>query len=168
MVDVEIVRIGPEHIVGFHRVLDQVARERRYLSFLEGPSIETSRAFVLEHIERRWPHYVAISWEGEVVGWCDVTPKTRPIYSHGGVLGMGILPEFRGQGVGAKLIRAALNASHAIGLHRVELTVREGNAAAIALYNKVGFVTEGVHRDAVRVDGDYENVVFMAIVFEKR
>jgi ribosomal protein S18 acetylase RimI-like enzyme len=161
---VDIVPIAESHIDGFHRTLDFVARERRYLSFLEGPPPEGARAFVLDHIKRGHPQFVAIS-AGEVVGWCDVLPKERPIYAHVGVLGMGLLPPFRGQGVGTALIRRTLAAARAFGFHRVELTVRENNTRAIELYNKIGFETEGVQRHAVEVDGAYENLIFMAILF---
>jgi hypothetical protein len=41
---VDIVPIEEIHIDGFRRRLDRVARERRYLAFLEGPRIETTRA----------------------------------------------------------------------------------------------------------------------------
>ena len=151
------------HIESFHRALDYVAREQRYLSFLEAPPIELTRAFVLNHIKFRYPQYVAVT-AGEVVGWCDVTPKERPIYAHGGVLGMGLLPRFRGQGIGTKLIRSVLAAARTGGLHRVELTVRETNAGAIALYRKAGFAVEGLHRDSVQIDGIYENVICMALL----
>jgi ribosomal protein S18 acetylase RimI-like enzyme len=160
---VEIVPITQDHIDGFHRALDFVAREGRYLAFVEGPPLENTRAFVLDHIQRGHPQFVAVS-AGEVVGWCDVTPKERPIYAHGGVLGIGLLPRFRGQGIGTNLIRSTLAATRTIGLHRVELTVRQNNTRAIELYRKVGFVVEGLQRDAVQIDGLYENIVCMAIL----
>ena len=161
---VEIVPITQDHIDGFHRALDFVAREGRYLAFVEGPPLENTRAFVLDHIQRGHPKFVAVS-AGEVVGWCDVTPKERPIYAHGGVLGIGLLPRFRGQGIGTNLIRSTLAATRTIGLHRVELTVRQNNTRAIELYRKVGFVVEGLQRDAVQIDGLYENIVCMALLF---
>ncbi len=133
-------------------------------TFLEAPPIELTRAFVLNNIKCRYPQYVAVT-AGEVVGWCDVTPKERPIYAHGGVLGMGLLPPFRGRGIGTKLIWSVLAAARRAGMHRVELTVRETNAGAIALYRKAGFVVEGLQRDAVHVDGIYENVICMALLF---
>jgi ribosomal protein S18 acetylase RimI-like enzyme len=162
---VEIVPIAEGHIEGFHRALDIVARERRYLAFLEAPPIEATRAFVLDNIRRGHPQFVAVSANSEVVGWCDVTPMTRPTQAHRGVFGLGLLPQFRGQGIGTRLIKKALAAARAFGLHRVELTVRESNAGAIELYKKAGFAIEGVQRDAVLVDGVYENVVCMAVVF---
>jgi ribosomal protein S18 acetylase RimI-like enzyme len=162
---IEIIPIGQDHIEGFRRALDSVARERRYLAFLEAPPIEAMRAFVLDNIKRGHPQFVAVSADGEVVGWCDVTPMSRPIQAHRGVFGVGLLPQFRGQGIGTKLTKKALAAARAFGLHRVELTVREPNAGAIELYKKEGFTIEGVQRDAVLVDGVYENVVCMAVLF---
>jgi ribosomal protein S18 acetylase RimI-like enzyme len=161
---IEIVPIAQHHIDGFHRALDIVARERRYLAFLEAPPIEATRAFVLNNIKRGYPQFVAVL-AGEVVGWCDVTPLDRPSLAHRGVLGMGLLPRFRGHGIGTKLIQSALIAARAFGLRRVELTVREHNTGAFELYKKIGFEIEGVQRDASLVDGVYEDVVCMAVVF---
>ena len=104
-------------------------------AFLEAPPFEATRAFILDMIEQGYPQLVVLSG-GEVVGWCDVTPKPRPIYAHSGVLGMGLLPPFRGQGIGKRLMSQALAAARAFGLQRVELTVRENNKNAIALYQK--------------------------------
>ena len=164
MASLEILPMTPDHIDGFHRTLDHIARERRYLAFLEAPPLDSTRAFVLDLIRRGCPQYVAVA-EGEVVGWCDLTPKDRPVYAHAGVLGMGLLPPFRGRGVGTRLMTTVLAAARRARLRRVELTVRETNTSAIALYAKMGFEVEGRFRDAVEVDGVYENVLGMARLF---
>ena len=104
-------------------------------------------------IEQGYPQLVALS-AGEVVGWCDVTPKPRPLYAHSGVLGMGLLPEFRRQGHRQAPDPAGARRGAGLRAQRVELTVRENNAGAIELYKKVGFEIEGVQRDAIQVDGD--------------
>jgi RimJ/RimL family protein N-acetyltransferase len=44
------------------------------------------------------------------------------------------------------------------------LSVREDNRNAIALYEKVGFVTEGRQRNGVMVDGVYKDIIEMAIL----
>ena len=161
---IEIVPITQGHIEGFYKTLDIVASERRYLSFLEAPPFESTRAFILDMIEQGYPQWVALS-AGEVIGWCDVTPKPRPIYAHSGVLGMGLLPQFRRQGIGRRLIAQSLAAARAFGLQRVELMVRENNANAIALYKQMGFEIEGVQRNAILLDGSYENLILMAVLF---
>jgi len=162
---IEIIPIAPGHIDSFHRTLDFVARERRYLALLEAPPLESLRAFISDIIKKAHPQFVALS-DDEVVGWCDVLPKAWPIHAHVGVLGMGLLPPFRGQGIGRRLIAKTLDAARGLGLSRIELTVREDNANAIALYKKIGFVAEGVQRNAFKVDGRYENLVMMALLFD--
>jgi GNAT superfamily N-acetyltransferase len=120
---VAITEVREEHIDGCHAALDVVARERKYLTFLEAPPIEASRAFIRGSIANRHPHFVAL--EGDrVVGWCDVTPRERPATRHGGVLGMGVLPEWRGRGLGQRLMERTLEAARALPLARVELAVR--------------------------------------------
>jgi RimJ/RimL family protein N-acetyltransferase len=161
---IEIVPIAPAHIESFHRTLDFVARERRYLALLEAPPLESMRGFVADIIRKGHPQFVAVS-EGEVVGWCDALPKARPIHAHVGVVGMGLLPAFRGRGMGRRLLGKTLEAARALGLSRIELTVREDNAGAIALYQRIGFVAEGVQRNAFKVDGQYQNLVMMALLF---
>jgi RimJ/RimL family protein N-acetyltransferase len=160
----QIVPIAEAHIAGFHDAVDVVARESKYLAFLEAPPIEDVTRFVRNNIERGYPQFVVVS-AGTVVGWCDVLPnRTRVIYSHRGTLGIGLLPEFRGKGIGRKLMRRTIDAAFAFGLTRVELTVRENNANAIALYKSLGFEVEGCHRNAVCIEGQYENLYSMALL----
>ena len=163
--EVTIVPVGEAHIRGYHEAVDRVARERRYLAFLEALPLEKSEAFVRENVAKGNPHVVALIG-GKVVGWCDICPIDRPVYAHGGVLGMGIVEEHRGKGIGEALMRAALAQARSRGLARVELTVRADNVRAIALYRKIGFVDEGVKRKAICVDGGYIDVACMALLFE--
>jgi ribosomal protein S18 acetylase RimI-like enzyme len=159
-----IVPITEEHISGFRAAVDAVARERRYLAFLEAPPLENVTRFVLNNIEHGYPQFVVVSAD-TVVGWCDVLPnRTRVIYSHCGTLGVGLLPDFRGKGIGRKLMGQTIDAAFAFGLTRIELTVREENVNAIALYKSLGFEIEGLHRNAVCIEGQYENLYSMALL----
>jgi ribosomal protein S18 acetylase RimI-like enzyme len=72
----------------------------------------------------------------------------------------------RGKGIGKRLLRQTVDAARARGLTRIELTVREDNPGAIALYTGMGFVAEGLMRNAFRVDGRYQNLMMMALLFE--
>jgi RimJ/RimL family protein N-acetyltransferase len=164
MTTFEIAPIDEEHISGFRAAVDVVARERKYLAFLEAPPLENVTRFVLRNIELAYPQFVVLS-AGGVVGWCDVLPnRSRVIYWHCGTLGVGLLPGFRGKGIGRQLMRRTIDAAFAFGLTRIELTVRQGNANAIALYKSLGFEIEGLHRNAVCIDGQYENLHSMALL----
>lgn len=160
----KIIPITAEHILGYNQAVDQVAKERKYLAFLIGPPIEMSKAFVKENLEGNWPHVVAIV-DNKVVGWCDISSIHRHVAEHVGSLGIGVLDSFRGMGIGKALMLKALELAKDKGLTRIELTVRENNTRAIELYKKLGFVTEGLHQNAIRIDGKYENYISMALLY---
>jgi RimJ/RimL family protein N-acetyltransferase len=161
--DVTIVPIAPQHIEGYRRTLDVVARERKYIGFLEAPALDKTREFVLKNIAKRNPHFVAIG-DNEVVGWCDVTRLGLEIHGHCGALGMGLLPSWRGRGNGRALIGATLAEARRCGFVRIQLTVHADNPPAIALYESTGFKAEGIMRDASLIDGIYRDEIMMAIV----
>lgn len=159
-----VVPLAEEHIAGYRAAFDQVAKEHRFLDYLEAPPAAAVQKFVLSNIRIKNPQFVALA-DNTVVGWCVIAPKAKPIYQHAGVLGMGIVEGYRGRGIGTKLINAALDAARRRGLKRVELQVRENSLSAMALFEKSGFVKEGVMRKQAFIDGEYENSVLMALLF---
>lgn len=69
------------------------------------------------------------------------------------VVGMYVAPEAAGRGVGRALLDALLATARHEGLELLVLTVTEGNAAATALYERVGFRSFGIEPRAIKVDG---------------
>ncbi|SEG93433.1 Protein N-acetyltransferase, RimJ/RimL family [Nonomuraea solani] len=70
-----------------------------------------------------------------------------------------------GKGYGTEAIGLVLG--HAFGttpLHRVKLAVYAFNERARHVYKKIGFVEEGVERDALRWDGEWHDAVLMSIL----
>ena len=159
----QITKINEHHIDGYAQAFDSVARELRYLAYFEGPSRETTLEYVRQNMAENWPHFVALDGE-KVIGWCDISSLDRPVFEHAGGLSLGIIREYRGKGVGKVLLTAALQAAKERGLSRVELTVRERNPIAIQLYERAGFVKEGLHIKAVKINGQYENYFSMALL----
>ena len=147
----------------FWRALDVVAREHRYLIFQEAPPLESTRNFITQVLAKGWSQFYAL-YDGKVVGWCDVVRDERPGMTHVGRLGIGLLPEFRGQKIGARLLAATISDAFQKGLTRIELEVYAGNARAIALYKKFGFIEEGRKRHARCLDGVYEDSICMALL----
>jgi len=143
------------------RCLDAVARERRWLSFLEAPPLVEVRSF----ISRNAPIQLVAEQDGEVVGWCDVTPDRREGFRHAGALGMGLLAPVRGHGLGRRLLRETLYAAHEAGLRRIELEVLASNKSALSLYERSGFLHEGRKRAARILDGRTDDILCMALVF---
>jgi RimJ/RimL family protein N-acetyltransferase len=160
---IDVAPIAPEHIESYRRAVDIVARERKYLTLLEAFPLPQTREFLLGLMEKGDPVFVALA-KGEVVGWCDIRRDPFPAHSHRGTLGMGVVPDYRGRGIGPRLMNQALKQAFATGFVRVELSVRADNMRAIRLYEKFGFVREGVLRDAVFVDGEFYDTIAMALI----
>ena len=74
-------------------------------------------------------------------------------------------PDFRGKGYGTDALNLAVGfAFRELNLHRVGLTVISYNAAAIRAYERVGFVQEGVRREAIHRDGKRYDEILMGIL----
>jgi len=74
-------------------------------------------------------------------------------------------PGGRGRGLGTEATRLVLgHAFDVLGLHRVELEVYAFNPRAQRAYEKAGFVTEGVRREALRFDGEWVDAVVMSVL----
>ncbi len=165
--EIEIAAITAAHIDGFHDALDAVARERKYLTMLEAPPLPRIREFVLDMIDKRNPQLVAVC-DGQVVGWCDIRRDFFPSHAHRGTLGMGIISAYRGRGVGRRLISAALEKASQERFIRIELSVHADNMPAIALYEKAGFISEGLHKHAVCIDERFIDAITMAKILDTK
>jgi RimJ/RimL family protein N-acetyltransferase len=159
---VQIVPIAEQYIESYHACLDSVARERLYLAFVEAPPIESTLRFVRYNIANDVPQFVGLVGD-VVVGWCDVSPARLEGFTHCGALGMGVHKDFRGQGIGYCLVKRTLARAAERGLERIELEVLASNLPAIRLYEKVGFHVEGVKRMARKIDGQYDDLIEMAL-----
>lgn len=74
-------------------------------------------------------------------------------------------PAARGKGMAAEASRLLLqHAFTALGLNRVYLHVLADNDAALRLYGRLGFASEGVLREHVYKDGRFRDVVVMGMV----
>jgi ribosomal protein S18 acetylase RimI-like enzyme len=79
--------------------------------------------------------------------------KTR---HKGRVWGVYVTPQWRGRGVGRKLLEAVLQRGAEIeGVEQILISVATTQAVAVSLYRSLGFQTFGSEPRALRVDGRY-------------
>lgn len=162
---IEVVPIAESHALGFHACLDAVAREKKYLAQIEALPIEQVDGFVRESVATGAAQFVAVD-EALVVGWCDIFPSWPHAVRHCGSVGMGLLPAYRGRGIGHQLLSACLAKARSNGITRVELEVRADNDRAIKLYERMGFRREALKRCGMRFDGIYYDTVQMSLLFQ--
>ena len=101
--------------------------------------------------------------DGQVIGNIGLEQYGRIRQRHAGAIGMGVAVAWQGKGIGSKLLAAVLEvADNWMNLHRVELTVYFDNEAALGLYRKFGFESEGRLRDYAVRDGVLVDAITMA------
>jgi putative acetyltransferase len=107
-------------------------------------------------------HWFVAEIAGEVVGLAGLgVGKGR--LRHSGHVFLFVAHAFQGQGVGGRLLEALLDvADNWLMLRRVELTVFAGNARAKALYERYGFVVEGLRKMSVIAEGQLHDEYLMA------
>lgn len=158
---IEVIYAQPKYFPSFYDTLSFVANEKIYIEMIEAPPIEKAKDFQVNHMLKNGPVFYALD-TNKVIGWCDVFPADNPRQKHRGSLGMGLLPDYRGQGIGSELLSKTIDHSKKFGIEKIELHVYTTNVAAIALYKKFNFVQEGTIKMYRKLDGKYFDCLSMA------
>jgi RimJ/RimL family protein N-acetyltransferase len=107
-----------------------------------------------------------VEQEGQPVGGLAFE-ATKPHHGIAELFGIMVSSEARGRGVGEaavrRLVRELLGE---LGYHRVELECYGYNERAIRLFERAGFVREGVKRQAYRRQGEWVDSVLFGLVAE--
>lgn len=108
-------------------------------------------------------HLFVTEVDGKVVGMVGLHIGRGPKRSHTATLGIIIHDDYQHQGFGTKLMEKALElGDNWLNLKRIELGVFTENEAAIALYKKFGFITEGTKKMVYFSNGSYKDEYIMA------
>jgi RimJ/RimL family protein N-acetyltransferase len=125
-------------------------------------TLEAYRQQRTERVSGRDADFVIVL-DGVAVGRCTLFHEDR-LARHAEV-GIALLPEARGRGVGTAALR--LLAEFAFvrrNLRRLYLAAIATNEAGLAAYRKVGFVEEGRRREHCWVRGAYVDEVVMGLL----
>ena len=87
-------------------------------------------------------------------------------YLHHAEIGINLAnPDYRGRGYGGDVMQTLMRFGFLhLNLHRIYLTVWSYNHRAVRLYERLGFVHEGVQRQFSIRDGDYHDSLYMGIL----
>lgn len=100
----------------------------------------------IEEIRKETSLYI-VAYEGEtLVGICGLVTS----FDEGEVLNVSVAKEYRKQGVAYQMLQHLLNEGESKGIKHFTLEVREGNVPARTLYEKLGFVCEGIRPNFYR------------------
>jgi ribosomal-protein-alanine N-acetyltransferase len=131
-----------------------------FISRLESEtfSMPWSAESFLEMIEKEDARYYVAEENGQLLGGCGVLM----IVGEGNITNVVVVPEMRNKGIGTGLLQYMIKEGQKDGLCAYTLEVRVSNAQAIHVYEKLGFVSEGIR------PGFYEKPTEDAMIMWKR
>jgi RimJ/RimL family protein N-acetyltransferase len=148
---------------GLARLFADVRREGRWLITAPGAVSEPSESFWISEMIRAAEHLVLVAeGDGEIVGNVLVSVDRGVSTEHIGVLSITLADGWRDVGIGTVLVEAAQRWAADRGLRKVSLGVFPDNDRAIAVYEKCGFVREGLRRMQYRSGDAFRDEVLMA------
>jgi RimJ/RimL family protein N-acetyltransferase len=145
-------------------LLTQLDSETTFMLFEPGErkqTLEQQEAF-LQELETSQSKIMLVAESetkliGFIVGIGGIANRNR----HSCFIVIGVLSAYWNQGIGRSLLTHLETWAKAQAMHRLELTVMTHNQRANALYEKCGFVQEGVKRHSMWVDGEFVDEFYM-------
>jgi ribosomal protein S18 acetylase RimI-like enzyme len=164
--DIKIRPVTLDDAEGVLEVLNSVVQERKYSSFDKTLTAEEERQFIASLGERSGLFVAEL--DSRIVGFQSIEPFATYTLAmdHVGIMGTFVHTDFRGQGIGRQLAEASFKFAQEKGYEKAVIYVRASNKAAQEFYQKLGFVPKGTLEKQVKIDGEYDDEVFMEMFLE--
>jgi phosphinothricin acetyltransferase len=122
-----------------------------------------------EWLRARGPRHPVLVAEGEggVVGWASLNVfNARRTYEHVADLSLYVERDWRGRGVGRRLLEALVARAGELGYHKLVLAAFPWNEAGMRAYGRAGFREVGIYREQGRLDGRWVDTIVMEKILE--
>jgi RimJ/RimL family protein N-acetyltransferase len=130
-------------------------------------TVEEERNIIASHAASGNSIFIVADDAGRVVGIASIFGRRRNAERHNGTLGISLHPDYRDRGLGTRMMLWLIEWARGTGvLTRLELEVFARNARAIHVYERVGFVREGIRCNAFLKDGRYIDSIIMGLILE--
>lgn len=113
---------------------------------------------------------LGIFYAEELVGYLNfrVPWGDHPWAKHIGQFGMMILQEHWGQGIGQLMLATLEQFAQSIGITRIEAMVRVANKRGLQLYERNGYVVEGLRASAALIENEMQDEYFIAKIIDHK
>lgn len=148
------------------QMLPKAHTETDFLNYMPGEfdlSHSQERDFIRDFTKDDRGLLLAAELEGRILGVSGAASQKFRRLSHHAEIGITVLREAWGLGIGRRMMELMIDWGAARGLHKLYLRVFEGNDRARQLYRSLGFLDEGLLRgDFRRADGSLGDTLIMA------
>ncbi|KTG27508.1 GNAT family N-acetyltransferase [Haloferax profundi] len=143
--------------------IHEVADEGRYIEAETVADVLDHEEVVLRHNEVSSRMVFVGTVEEELAGWVHLDLPEAEKLSHTAVLTVGTRPEYRGHGIGSRLLEQGVEWARDHGFEKLYNSVPATNETAIEFLEGHGWETEAVREDHYKIDGEYVDEVMMAV-----
>ncbi|MDK8643308.1 arsinothricin resistance N-acetyltransferase ArsN1 family A (plasmid) [Niallia taxi] len=110
----------------------------------------------------RYAVFIAVNEDGKITGWASINPyNTRTAYYGVGELSIYIHRDFRGKGIGHKLLQVLEDEARLQGFYKIVLFTFPINKLGQGLYRKLNYREVGLFKNQGRLRGKFVDVMLM-------
>ncbi len=147
--------------------VNKMAGETDYLTFGQGEfnvSLEDEEKFLENCVESSNHFFIVAEIGGTLIGNLSFKGGDKPKILHTGEIGATVLKKYWGLGIGSVLVGTLIEwAKSSWTIKKLNLRVRPDNDRAIRLYERFGFVREGLITREYFIDGKFYDSIFMGL-----
>jgi len=148
---------------GLVGVIRQVASEGAYIEAETVAAVIDHEEILLRNNDFQSRMFFVATVDDEVVGWVHLDlPETEKL-RHTAELTVGVLDEYRGNGIGSGLLDRGVSWAGERGYEKLYNSVPATNEAAIRFLEAHGWEVEAVREEHYRIDGEYVDEVMMGL-----
>lgn len=161
-----------EDLKSLWEYINTLSQERTFIRY-QGEKVSKDEEekylnLLLEKIARREAVQLLVICEGKIVGVSDVEMQDKTA-KHLGIFGITIAKDFRGRGIGSKLMEMVIKEAETNlpDLEIIVLDVFANNSLARKMYKKFGFVEYGILPNGIKLEKGYLDRVLMYKVIKE-
>ncbi|MBU7593228.1 GNAT family N-acetyltransferase [Metabacillus halosaccharovorans] len=166
----EKVMLRPVRIEDAEQIIHAVAqiiKSGAYIQKESARSLAEEQRFI-ENMIQLDNMYVAAVLNDEIVGIARVIRGELEMKRHTGLFRTWLVHSAQGNGIGSNIMNYTMKWCRTHQLHKLCLTVFASNDLAHKLYERYGFIEEGVQKEQVKINEMYDDEILMAYFFNKK
>jgi len=130
-------------------------------------TVEEEEAILRDHYERENQIFVIALIDDKIAGQMNARASQKPRLRHTCEIGISTRKHHWGKGIATEVLTYLIEWANANPIIRkVNLRANVSNKKAIALYERMGFQHEGIHKRDFYLHGEFQDAVSMGLLID--
>ncbi|MFB6086931.1 MAG: N-acetyltransferase family protein [Haloarculaceae archaeon] len=157
-----IRRAREEDLTGLVGVIRQSIGDGTYVDAETVADVLDHEEVLLRSNELEARIFFVATVDNEVVGWVNLSVNETEKLDHTAKLTVGVLEEYRGHGIGSKLMERGIEWASSHGIEKIYNSVPAANEEAVDFLESHGWEVEAVRENHYKIDGEYVDEMMLA------